>query len=173
MLPLHLTLLTATTNPPILLMMLSPFHRPQAYSNASIRSNTQARHTHWLKDASFAPISFRRTDFTSKLCYYHTRFGPAAKKCEKPCAWSKKVVRSPPSVVASVSTNVFFVLDSLTGIRFLIDIGACRSLLPKSMVHSGCSPGADTHLIAANGSHIITYGYKTLQLSFTGSTFRW
>ena len=89
------------------------------------------------------------------------------------CLVKKCVVRSSPSAVASVSTNVFFVLDSLTGIRFLINTGTCRSLLPNSMVHSGCSPGTDTHLVAANSSRIITYGYKPLWLSFSGSTFQW
>ena len=89
------------------------------------------------------------------------------------CLVKKCIVRSLLSVVAFVSTNVFFVLDYLTGISFLIDTGTCRSLLPKSMVHSGCSPGTDIHLIAANGSRIINYGYKFLQLSFSGSTFQW
>ena len=89
------------------------------------------------------------------------------------CLVKKCIVRSPPSAVASVSTNALFVLDSLTGICLLIDTGTCRSLFPKSIVHSGCSPGTDTHWIVANGSRIITYGHKSLQLSFSGSTFQW
>ena len=75
--------------------------------------------------------------------------------------------------MASTSTNVFFLLDSLTGLRFLIDTGACRSLLPKSKIYSGCSTGTDTHLVAANGSRILTYGYKSRRLSFAGSTYKW
>ena len=85
----------------------------------------------------------------------------------------KCALRSPPSAVASISTNAFFLLDTLTGLHFLIDTGACKSLLPKSKIHSGCSPGTDTHLIAANGSRILTYGYKSLQLSFAGSNYKW
>ena len=81
----------------------------------------------------------------------------------------KRTLRSPPSAVASISTNAFFLLDTHTGLQFLIDTGACRSLLPKSKVHSGCITGTDTNLIAANGSRILTYGYKTLQLSFASS----
>ena len=64
-------------------------------------------------------------------------------------------------------------LDSLTGIRFLIDTSACRSLLLKSLVHSGCSLGTNTHLVAANGSRILTYGYKSLRLFFSGSIIQW
>ena len=85
----------------------------------------------------------------------------------------KRTLRSPPSAVASISTNAFFLLDTHTGLQFLIDTDACRSLLPKSKVHSGCITGTDTNLIAANGSHILTYGYKTLQLSFAGSKYKW
>ena len=68
-----------------------------------------------------------------------------------------------------------FLLDSLTGLCFLINTGrpTYRSLLPKSIVHSGCGPGTDTHLIAANGSRIITYGYKSVRLFFSDNTFTW
>ena len=66
-----------------------------------------------------------------------------------------------------------FCLTPIQSLRFLIDTGACRSLLPKSKVHSGCTAGTDTNLIAANGSRILTYGYKNLQLSFAGSKYKW
>ena len=85
----------------------------------------------------------------------------------------KSTLRSPPSAVASISTNAFFLLGTHTGLQFLINTGACRSLLPKSKVHSGCITGTDTNLIAANGSRMLTYGYKTLQLSFAGSKCKW
>ena len=75
--------------------------------------------------------------------------------------------------VATISTNASFLLDTHTVIRFLIDTGAYKSLLPKSKVHSGCITGTDTNLIAANGSRILTYGYKTLQLFFAGSKYKW
>ena len=75
--------------------------------------------------------------------------------------------------MASHPSNAFFLLDALTGLCFLIDTGACRSLLPKSKVHSGCSPGTDHHLIAANGTRILTYGYKSMRLSFGGSAYQW
>ena len=89
------------------------------------------------------------------------------------CMVKKHAIGPPPSAVATISTNAFFLLDTHTGLRFLIDTGACRSLLPKCKVHSGCIAGTDTNLIAANGSWILTYGYKTLQLSFAGSKYKW
>ena len=64
-------------------------------------------------------------------------------------------------------------LDIHTGLQFLIDTSACRSLLQKSKVHSGCITGTNINLITANGSRILTYSYKTLQLSFAGSKYKW
>ena len=75
--------------------------------------------------------------------------------------------------MATISTNSFFLLDTYTGLRFLIDTGTCRSFLPKSKVHRDCIAGTDTSLIAVKGSQILTYGYKALQLSFTGSKYKW
>ena len=89
------------------------------------------------------------------------------------CMVKKHAIGPPPSAVATISTNAFFLLDTHIGLHLLIDTGACRSLLPKSKVHSGCIAGTDTNLIAANGSRILTYGYKTLQLSFAGSKYKW
>ena len=69
----------------------SPFHRPPSHGKALTQSRTQDPRPRPQKDTS-SSSSFRRTDFASKQCYYHTRFGPAAKKCEKPCAWSKNAL---------------------------------------------------------------------------------
>ena len=88
------------------------------------------------------------------------------------CMVKKHAIGPPPLAVATISTNAFFLLDTHTGLRFLIDTDACRSLLPKSKVHSGCIASTDTNLIAANGSRILTYCYKTLQLSFAGSKYK-
>ena len=66
-----------------------------------------------------------------------------------------------------------FLIDTLTGLCFLINTGACRPLLPKSKVYSGCSTGTNTHLVAANSSCILMYGSKSIKLSFAGSTYKW
>ena len=89
------------------------------------------------------------------------------------CLVRKCTLRSPPLAVASTPTNVFILLDTLTGLCFLINMGTCRSLLPKSKVYSGCSMGSNTHFVAANGSRILTYGSKSIGLSFAGSTYKW
>ena len=84
----------------------------------------------------------------------------------------KRPVRSPPIAVTSVVPNVFFLSDFRSGTRFLVDTGACRSLLPKSMapLNGICS---DVRLTAANGSTIQTFGTKHLEVVFSGKTYAW
>ena len=73
------------SSPPDDTIAAAPPSRQPPYSNrASTRSQTQEPRPHPQKDSSSS--SFRTTDFAAKLCYYHSRFGHSAKKCEKPCA---------------------------------------------------------------------------------------
>ena len=60
--------------------------RPTVQYRPPLRSRTPPPKSHPPKEAR---STSRRHDFASKLCYYHARFGPAAKKCEKFCSWSK------------------------------------------------------------------------------------
>ena len=80
----------------------------------------------------------------------------------------------PPTPIAVVtdSTSVFFLHDPQSGTKYLVDTGACRSLLPKSMVPSyrRCS---DVRLLAANGSPIHTYGTKNINIRIAGRTYKW
>ena len=63
----------------------SPSHRQSYHGKAPTWSRTQDPRPRPQKDttssssSSSSSSSFRRTDFASKLCYYHTRFGPASK----------------------------------------------------------------------------------------------
>ena len=64
--------------------------------------------TTFSRPSSKPSSNSRTTDFASRLCYYHTRFGPKAKKCEAPCAWSN-FRPSPSSTIAMAAdgSNVF------------------------------------------------------------------
>ena len=84
----------------------------------------------------------------------------------------KLPVRPPHIAVASGDSNVFFLQDTRSNTRFLIDTGACRSLLPKSMAPLSCV-SSNVRLIAANGSLIQTYGIKNLHLYFSGKAYPW
>ncbi|ROT64514.1 Retrovirus-related Pol polyprotein from transposon opus [Penaeus vannamei] len=101
------------------------------------RPNSQVRH-YKPGSASSQP--------SHGFCYYHYRFGAGAHKCLPGCQWPKKRVMGPP-LPAKVATqnprrgNVnaldnsasgFFITDSLSGRKFLVDTGAFRSLFPAT-----------------------------------------
>ena len=109
---------------------------------------------------------------TSQLCFYHARFGPKAKKCESPCAWSRFRNNTSPIAAVTDTARVFFLVDPLTKTKFLIDTGACRSLLPESYAPSASSC-ANVHLVAANGSSIQTFGYCSMDISISGKQYPW
>ena len=68
--------------------------------------------------------------------------------------------------------RLLFIRDSISGRRFLCDTGAQRSVLPAScldMVTDGHGPPME----AANGSPILTYGTRYIELCFGGHRFGW
>lgn len=85
----------------------------------------------------------------------------------------KRVTWLSQIVAASPDTNVFFFTDHVSKVQFLIDTGACRSLLPKTMVRNSSGSSSGVKLMAANGSPIPTYGYKRITLSIGGRTITW
>ena len=70
----------------------SPAQRITASNRRFNRAPAQTPHPRSQKDVSPPSSSTRKSDFASRLCYYHARFGPAAKKCQQPCAWSKNAL---------------------------------------------------------------------------------
>lgn len=68
------------------------------------------------------------------------------------------------------------VSDTTSKIRFLVDSGACISVLPKSFIKSKINLNVNTNynLYAANGSKIKTYGTKVLTLDLKlRRSFKW
>jgi hypothetical protein len=60
-------------------------------------------------------------------------------------------------------------VDQLLNRRFLVDTGACFSILP----HHSSSPPAGPHLTRPAGSTIPCWGEKQLDLCFHGRRFQW
>ena len=160
--------LAASANPPADTLDDTP---PEAIAIAS--SSTPRRPRPSTQPSNKAPTPARKADFTSSLCFYHAKFGPKAKKCQAPCAWPSSSQPSIATIEATSSKNdVFFLKDSHSNTQYLVDTGACRSLLPKSMAHPGarCS---DVHLIAANGSPIQTYGSQHVVIATANKQYPW
>lgn len=66
------------------------------------------------------------------------------------------------------------VKDCNSGLRFLIDTGANVSVIPVNRVHATKTVSSKYTLFAANGTHINTYGLKTLVLNLKlRRSYRW
>ena len=102
-----------------------------------------------------------------RLCYYHRRFGEAARQCRPPCAWS-------PVVASTTSRNngLLFLCETVSKRQFLVDTGAEVSVLPATGLDTRTKqPGPQ--LLAANGSSIRTFGTRTLSLHFASNAYQW
>ena len=68
--------------------------------------------------------------------------------------------------------RLFYISDTLSGHRFLVDTGAQVSVIParKPDIHSG---PAEFNLKAANGSSIRTFGNRTVPLKFNSHRYEW
>lgn len=87
---------------------------------------------------------------------------------------AKKHVRRPPFIAAAPGGSpTFFLLDPITGIRFLVDTGAGRSLLPASRWKKPHLLQHDVRLSAANGTPIPTFGCQHLKIRIGNRTYGW
>ena len=84
----------------------------------------------------------------------------------------KRPGRSLVATAAGPNNGLLFLTDSLSKTQFLVDTGAEISVLPAT--------GLDTRtkqlgppLLAANGSHIQTFGSRTLSLHFASNVYSW
>ena len=74
------------------------------------------------------------------LCWYHAKYGEDARKCKPPCS---KSGHTPVKVAANsanglLPSHLFFITDSNSGYRFLVDTGYHRPAqsvnIPKAAV---------------------------------------
>nr|VZI49844.1 unnamed protein product [Spirometra erinaceieuropaei] len=118
------------------------------------------------------------------ICWYHTTFGVKARRCISPCSFtskqSKRVKPVNPKVSAANHTDIssgsgrtFYVCDTATRRRFLVDTGAQISVVPPTAADRRF-PSLGLHLQAVNCSQIPTFGSLSLTLN-TGlrRSFTW
>nr|VZI36105.1 unnamed protein product [Spirometra erinaceieuropaei] len=106
-------------------------------------------------------------------CWYHTTFGAKARRCISPCSFtskqSKRVKPVNPKVCAanlsdgSNPGHTFYVRDTRSGRRFLVDTGAQLSVIPPTPADRRC-PNPGLFLQAVNTSPITTFGTCSLSL---------
>ncbi|CAH8648271.1 unnamed protein product [Dicrocoelium dendriticum] len=126
---------------------------------------------------SKSPCKLSNSNNRQASCWYHQRFGTAARKCVKPCSFAKKHGNLGRSVTATDApgqhqSRLIRVRDLTSGTEFLVDTGAEVSVIPRSS-DEVVSP-SPTKLRAANGTPIATFGEKLLTLNLgLRRTFRW
>ena len=144
------------------------------------------------------PTAFRpdRNQFSyspqSGFCHCHRRFGNRALNSRPPCSWSRPIGTPNASHTFSASTDsggkrdyvgtvkanvvlgptLFFVHDSETRIRFLVDPGSEHSLLPCR--RSAADLARTQWLVAANGNRVSAFESITLTVSLNlDQKFTW
>ncbi|BHF59224.1 hypothetical protein SprV_0100218100 [Sparganum proliferum] len=120
---------------------------------------------------------------TAATCWYHTTFGVKARRCISPCSFTSKQSRRVKPVNPKVCAanppdgfntgRTFYVRDTKSGRRFLVDTGAQISVVPPTAADRRF-PSPGLHLQAANCSPIPTFGILSLTLN-TGlrRSFTW
>nr|VZI48485.1 unnamed protein product [Spirometra erinaceieuropaei] len=134
--------------------------------SASSRSQPQPSTPHVQSSHSASPNA-------AATCWYHTNFGAKARRCVSSCSLtskqSKRVKPVNPKVRAtnlSDSSNpgrTFYVRDTRSGRRFLVDTGAQLSVIPPTPADRRC-PNPGLFLQAVNTSPITTFGTCSLSL---------
>ena len=111
----------------------------------------------------------RRGNTLKPLCYYHAKFGRAARKCNrKGCPLSHLIPETegdPPKIsrIGYKEKNTMTVWDRRSGRNYLVDCGADFSVFPASAIDKKSRPPSDP-LMAANGSLIKTWGKRKVPL---------
>nr|VZI00481.1 unnamed protein product [Spirometra erinaceieuropaei] len=106
-------------------------------------------------------------------CWYHTTFAAKARRCVSPCSFTFKQNKRLKPVSRKVSaTNLsdtsnpgrtFYVRDTRSGRRFLVNTGAQLSVIPPTPADCRC-PNPGLFLQAVNTSPITTFGTCSLSL---------
>ena len=67
-------------------------------------------------------------------------------------------------------SNLVFLLDSLSGRRFLVDTGSSVLVFPQSSA-TASAPASSTHLLTAGGAPLPCFGSQTILLQFGSKRF--
>ncbi|BHF85506.1 hypothetical protein SprV_1002867300 [Sparganum proliferum] len=106
-------------------------------------------------------------------CWYYTTFGVKARRCISPCFFTSKQSRRVKPVNPKVCAanfpdgsnpgRIFYVRDTRSGRRFLVDTGAQLAVIPPTPADRRC-PNPGLFLQAVNTSPITRFGTCSLSL---------
>nr|VZI26829.1 unnamed protein product [Spirometra erinaceieuropaei] len=160
----------AVEDPTNLLLRLRQFTR----TLSPVPPRSSASPSYLEKDlAKFSHVYPRSCPNAAAICWYHITFGVKARRCISPCSFtskqSKRVKTVNPKVCAanlrdgSYPGHTFYVRETRSDIRFLVDTGAQLSVIPTTPADRRC-PNPGLFLQAVNTSPITTFGTCSLSL---------
>ncbi|GFY16605.1 transposon Ty3-G Gag-Pol polyprotein [Trichonephila clavipes] len=131
------------------------------------RERNSSRHQRYSPDRRRSHSRSRSVNRGSGICYYHRRYKEQARKCASPCAFVQK--KRVSSVIAGMAepsqhTSRLFLLDRMSGQKFLIDSGSEICVIPPSPTMNK-SPQSNFSLFAANNTKIPAYGMVRKELN--------
>ncbi|GFU11037.1 retrovirus-related Pol polyprotein from transposon opus [Trichonephila clavipes] len=131
------------------------------------RERNSSRHQRYSSDRRRSHSRSRSVNIGSGICYYHRRYKEHARKCVSPCAFVQK--KRVSSVIAGMAepsqhTSRLFLLDRMSGQKFLIDSGSEICVIPPSPTMNK-SPQSNFSLFAANNTKIPAYGMVRKELN--------
>ncbi len=104
----------------------------------------------------------------TSMCYYHAKFGEQAKFCEEWMQLAGKLGRR--GVVSAIRPGrLFFVRDSSSHRRFLVDTGSAFSIMPWL----SSSPPTGPRLAGADGRRIPCWGEQPFTVTIGGIPRQW
>jgi len=136
----------------------APTNMPKKIGNFS-KQDTVVRPT----QSSFMKPNKPAESHKQNLCFYHTRFGANARNCSKGCEFqSPGTSSSDVAFCRTANMHSWSVFDPISQRNFVIDTGACRSLIAANNKERSSSP--QSCLKAANGTDILVFGEKHVSL---------
>nr|VZI49823.1 unnamed protein product [Spirometra erinaceieuropaei] len=144
-----------------------PSHQKQRVS-PTFRSRPKPSTPHLQSSHSARPSA-------AAICRYHTTFGVKARRCISPCSFTSKQSKRVKPVSTKISAanhpdhtsgsgSTFYVCDTATRRRFLVDTGAQISVVPPTAADRRF-PSTGLHLQAVNCSPIPTFAILSLTLN--------
>ncbi|BHF71885.1 hypothetical protein SprV_0401494600 [Sparganum proliferum] len=103
----------------------------------------------------------RRQQSPSGVCWYHQKFGEAARRCLGK-RYRPAVEASAAGSAANVHTRRLFLWDRIAGTKFLVDSGAEVSVVPPTPAER--KNRSSFCLTAANNCSISTFGQRSITL---------
>ena len=104
-------------------------------------------------------------------CFFHKRFGNKAIKCIQPCNYNqeRRILHNVQG--SGQTTNLLYVTDKSTNIRYLVDTGAEVSVFPTTQ-QDRIRTKPTHQLVAANGSSINAYGTRQLTININQQIYK-